>query len=431
MLFFRYALCYNLSVIYVNKQKEGTRFMAIELKKKTMDGNEAAAYTSYAFTENAAIYPITPSSPMADHTDQWSQQGVKNIFGQTVNIVEMESEGGAAGAVHGSLATGALTTTYTASQGLLLMIPNMYKIAGELLPCVFHVSARALAAHALNIFGDHADVYACRQTGFAMLCSNSVQEVADLAAVAHLASIKTRVPFLHFFDGFRTSHEIQKIEVIDYDTLGSLVDYDAVKEFRKRSLSPNHPTLRGTAQNPDIYFQGREASNPFYLAVPDQVQYYMDKINEIRGTDYKLYNYYGAPDADRIIIAMGSVCETAEEVIDYLNAHGEKVGLLKVHLYRPFAADKLLEAIPSTVKAIAVLDRTKEPGSYAEPLFLDVAAAYVGKNAPKLIGGRYGMGSKDTTPETVLAVYKELKKDQPKERFTIGIDDDVTFLSLD
>ena len=405
--------------------------MAIELTKKTMDGNEAAAYTSYAFTENAAIYPITPSSPMADHTDQWAQQGRKNIFGQTVNIVEMESEGGAAGAVHGSLATGALTTTYTASQGLLLMIPNMYKIAGELLPCVFHVSARALAAHALNIFGDHADVYACRQTGFAMLCSNSVQEVADLAAVAHLATIKTRVPFIHFFDGFRTSHEIQKIEVIDYDTLGSLVDYDAIKEFRKRSLSPNHPTLRGTAQNPDIYFQGREASNPFYLAVPDQVQAYMDKINEIRGTNYKLFNYYGAEDADRVIIAMGSVCETAEEVIDFLNAHGEKVGLVKVHLYRPFAADKLLEAIPSTAKAIAVLDRTKEPGSYAEPLFLDVAAAYVGKNAPKLIGGRYGMGSKDTTPETILAVYKELKKDQPKERFTIGIDDDVTFLSLD
>ncbi len=405
--------------------------MAIELTKKTMDGNEAAAYTSYAFTENAAIYPITPSSPMADHTDQWAQQGRKNIFGQTVNIVEMESEGGASGAVHGSLATGALTTTYTASQGLLLMIPNMYKIAGELLPCVFHVSARALAAHALNIFGDHADVYACRQTGFAMLCSNSVQEVADLAAVAHLATIKTRVPFIHFFDGFRTSHEIQKIEVIDYDTLGSLVDYDAIKEFRKRSLSPNHPTLRGTAQNPDIYFQGREASNPFYLAVPDQVQAYMDKINEIRGTNYKLFNYYGAEDADRVIIAMGSVCETAEEVIDYLNAHGEKVGLVKVHLYRPFAADKLLEAIPATAKAIAVLDRTKEPGSYAEPLFLDVAAAYVGKNAPKLIGGRYGMGSKDTTPETILAVYKELKKDQPKERFTIGIDDDVTFLSLD
>ncbi len=402
-----------------------------ELTKKTMDGNEAAAYTSYAFTENAAIYPITPSSPMADHTDQWAQQGRKNIFGQTVNIVEMESEGGASGAVHGSLATGALTTTYTASQGLLLMIPNMYKIAGELLPCVFHVSARALAAHALSIFGDHADVMACRQTGFAMLCSNSVQEVADLAAVAHLTAIRTRVPFVHFFDGFRTSHEIQKVELIDYDTLGTLVDYEALAEFRKRSLSPNHPTLRGTAQNPDIYFQGREAANPFYDKVPEAVEYYMDKINEIRGTDYKLYNYYGAADAERVIIAMGSVCETAEETIDALTAMGEKVGLVKVHLYRPFVADKLLAAIPSTVKSIAVLDRTKEPGSYAEPLFLDVAAAYVGKNAPKLIAGRYGLGSKDTTPEQVLAVFKELKKDQPKERFTLGIDDDVTYLSLD
>ena len=406
--------------------------MARELKKMTMDGNTAAAYSSYAFTENAAIFPITPSSPMADYTDQWAQEGRKNIFGQTVNVVEMQSEGGAAGAVHGSLATGALTTTYTASQGLLLMIPNMYKISGELLPCVFHVSARALAAHALNIFGDHADVMACRQTGFAMLCSNSVQEVADLAAVAHLATIKSRVPFIHFFDGFRTSHEIQKIEVMDYADLAELVDYDAVAAFRKRALSPNHPTLRGTAQNPDIYFQAREAANPFYLEVPDAVQYYMDKINEIRGTSYKLYNYYGAPDADRVIISMGSVDETIEETIDYLTAKGEKVGLVKVHLYRPFAVEKFLEAIPSTAKAIAVLDRTKEPGSHGEPLYLDVCAAFAGKkDAPVIIGGRYGLGSKDTTPNHIYAVYKELAKAQPKPQFTLAINDDVTNLSLD
>ncbi|MCR5617722.1 MAG: pyruvate:ferredoxin (flavodoxin) oxidoreductase, partial [Clostridiales bacterium] len=406
--------------------------MARELKKMTMDGNTAAAYSSYAFTENAAIFPITPSSPMADYTDQWAQEGRKNIFGQTVNVVEMQSEGGAAGAVHGSLATGALTTTYTASQGLLLMIPNMYKISGELLPCVFHVSARALAAHALNIFGDHADVMACRQTGFAMLCSNSAQEVADLAAVAHLATIKSRVPFIHFFDGFRTSHEIQKIEVMDYADLAELVDYDAVAEFRKRALSPNHPTLRGTAQNPDIYFQAREAANPFYLEVPDAVQYYMDKINEIRGTSYKLYNYYGAPDAERVIISMGSVDETIEETIDYLTAKGEKVGLVKVHLYRPFAVEKFLEAIPASVKAIAVLDRTKEPGSHGEPLYLDVCAAFAGKkDAPVIIGGRYGLGSKDTTPNHIYAVYKELAKAEPKPQFTIAINDDVTNLSLD
>ena len=406
--------------------------MARELKKMTMDGNTAAAHTSYAFTEVAGIFPITPSSPMADYTDQWAQQGRKNIFGQTVNVVEMESEGGAAGTVHGSLAAGALTTTYTASQGLLLMIPNMYKIAGELLPSVFHVSARALAAHALSIFGDHADVMACRQTGFALLCSNSVQEVADLAAVAHLAAIRGRVPFLHFFDGFRTSHEIQKIEVMDYADLAELVDYDAVAEFRKHSLSPNHPTLRGTAQNPDIYFQGREASNPFYIALPEIVEYYMDKINEIRGTDYKLFNYYGAPDAERVIIAMGSFDEAAEETVDYLTAKGEKVGLLKVRLYRPFATEKFLAALPSTVKSIAVLDRTKEPGAYGEPLFLDVCAAFAGKaNAPLIIGGRYGLGSKDTTPDQVLAVYKELAKAEPKSRFTIGIKDDVTNLSLD
>ncbi|MCQ2482303.1 MAG: pyruvate:ferredoxin (flavodoxin) oxidoreductase [Clostridia bacterium] len=406
--------------------------MARELKKMTMDGNTAAAHSSYAFTENAAIFPITPSSPMADYTDQWAQGGRKNIFGQTVNVVEMQSEGGAAGAVHGSLATGALTTTYTASQGLLLMIPNMYKISGELLPCVFHVSARALAAHALNIFGDHADVMACRQTGFAMLCSNSVQEVADLACVAHLSTIKSSVPFLHFFDGFRTSHEIQKIELIDYEDLAELVDYEALNKFRNKALTPNHPTLRGTAQNPDIYFQAREAANPFYLAVPETVQYYMDKINEIRGTNYKLYNYYGAADAERVIIAMGSVDETIEETIDFLTARGEKVGLVKVHLYRPFAVDKFLEAIPASCKSIAVLDRTKEPGAHGEPLYLDVCAAYIGKaNAPKIIGGRFGLGSKDTTPDHILAVYKELAKADPKPQFTLAINDDVTNLSLD
>jgi len=406
--------------------------MAKKLEKMTMDGNTAAAYSSYAFTEVAGIFPITPSSPMADYTDIWAQQGRKNIFGQTVNVVEMQSEGGAAGVVHGSLAAGALTTTYTASQGLLLMIPNMYKISGELLPCVFHVTARALAAHALNIFGDHADVMACRQTGFAMLCSNSVQEVADLAAVAHLSTIKSRIPFLHFFDGFRTSHEIQKIEVIDYADFAGLVDNEALTAFRQRSLSPNHPTLRGTAQNPDIYFQAREAANPFYLALPEIVEYYMGRINEIRGTDYKLFNYYGAPDADRVIISMGSVDETIDETADYLNAKGEKVGLLKVRLYRPFSIDRFLAALPSTVKSIAVLDRTKEPGAHGEPLFLDVCAAYAGiANSPRIIGGRYGLGSKDTTPDQILAVYKELNKKDAKRQFTIGINDDVTNLSLD
>jgi pyruvate-ferredoxin/flavodoxin oxidoreductase len=405
--------------------------MARELKKQTMDGNTAAAYSSYAFTEVAGIFPITPSSPMADYTDQWAQQGKKNIFGQTVSVVEMESEGGAAGTVHGSLASGALTTTYTASQGLLLMIPNMYKISGELLPGVFHVTARALAAHALSIFGDHADVMACRQTGFAFLCSNSVQEVADLAAVAHLSAIKGRVPFLHFFDGFRTSHEIQKIETIDYADLAELVDMDAVEAFRKRALSPNHPTLRGTAQNPDIYFQAREAANPFYLALPEIVEYYMGKINEIRGTNYKLFNYYGAPDAERVIIAMGSVDETVEETVDYLASKGEKVGLLKIHLYRPFAVEKFLSSLPKTVKSIAVLDRTKEPGAHGEPLFLDVCAAFAGvAGAPSIIGGRYGLGSKDTTPDQILAVFKELSKASPKRQFTIGIVDDVTNMSL-
>lgn len=405
--------------------------MARELKKQTMDGNSAAAYSSYAFTEVAGIFPITPSSPMADITDQWAQQGKKNVFGQTVNVVELESEGGAAGTVHGSLATGALTTTYTASQGLLLMIPNMYKISGELLPGVFHVTARALAAHALSIFGDHADVMACRQTGFAFLCSNSVQEVADLAAVAHLSAIKGRVPFLHFFDGFRTSHEIQKIEMIDYADLAQLVDMDAVEAFRQRALSPNHPTLRGTAQNPDIYFQAREAANPYYLALPEIVEYYMDKINEIRGTNYKLFNYYGAPDAERVIIAMGSADETIEETVDYLASKGEKVGLLKIHLYRPFCVEKFLSSLPKTVKSIAVLDRTKEPGAHGEPLFLDVCAAFAGvSGAPSIIGGRYGLGSKDTTPDQILAVFKELSKSAPKRQFTIGIVDDVTNMSL-
>ncbi len=342
--------------------------MAKETKKMTLDGNTAAAYSSYAFTEVAGIFPITPSSPMADYTDQWAQQGRKNIFGQTVNVVEMQSEGGASGTVHGSLATGALTTTYTASQGLLLMIPNMYKMSGELLPAVFHVSARSLAAHALSIFGDHADVMACRQTGFALLCANGVQEVADLAAVAHLSAIKGRVPFLHFFDGFRTSSEIQKIDVIDYDDFAELVDYDAIKEFRKRALSPNSPVLRGTAQNPDIYFQAREAANPFYLALPAIVEDYMNKINAIRKTNYKLFNYYGAPDADRVIIAMGSAVETTEETVDYLNKKGEKVGLLKVRLYRPFSVEHFLAALPATVKSVAVLDRTKEPGAHGEPV---------------------------------------------------------------
>ncbi len=405
--------------------------MANQKKYMTMDGNTAAAYTSYAFTEVAGIYPITPSSPMADYTDQWAQEGRKNIFGQTVNVVEMQSEGGAAATTHGALATGALATTYTASQGLLLMIPNMYKISGELLPGVFHVTARALAAHALSIFGDHADVMACRQTGFAMLASSSVQEVVDLAAVAHLAAIKGRVPFLHFFDGFRTSHEIQKIEVQDYADLAKLVDMDAVKAFRARGLSPNHPTLRGTAQNPDIYFQGREAANPYYNALPAVVDYYFDEMNKLTGRNYKAFNYYGAPDAERIIIAMGSVCEAVEETIDLLIARGEKVGMVKVHLYRPFSVERLLAAVPKTVKKIAVLDRTKEPGAYGEPLFLDIAAAYAGQdNAPAIVGGRYGLGSKDTTPDQIVAVYKSLKADKPKHNFTIGIVDDVTFTSL-
>lgn len=398
---------------------------------KTMDGNEAAGYVSYAFTEVAGIYPITPSSPMAEHVDEWAAKGKKNIFGQPVRLVEMQSEAGAAGMVHGSLQAGALTTTYTASQGLLLMIPNMYKIAGELLPGVFHVSARALASHALSIFGDHQDVMACRQTGFAMLASTDVQEVMDLGAVAHLSAIKGRVPFVHFFDGFRTSHEIQKIEVLDYDELAKLVDMDAVKEFKKNALNPEHPVLRGTAQNPDIYFQAREACNPFYDAIPEMVENYMNEINKITGKDYKLFNYYGAEDADRVIIAMGSVCDAIKETVDYLNNKGEKVGLVNVHLYRPFSMEHFLNAIPKTVKKIAVLDRTKEAGALGEPLYLDVCTAFFEKDEhPVIVGGRYGLGSKDTTPAQIVAVYENLNSESPKNKFTIGINDDVTYLSL-
>ena len=405
----------------------------MERQFKSMDGNTAAAHVSYAFTEVAAIYPITPSSPMADYVDQWSAQGRENIFGSKVKVQEMQAESGAAGAVHGSLNAGALTTTYTASQGLLLMIPNMYKIAGELLPGVFHVSARALASHTLSIFGDQSDVMACRQTGFAMLCETSVQEIMDLAPVAHLAAIKGRVPFINFFDGFRTSHEIQKVAVWDYKDLADMVDMDAVNEFRARALNSNHPTMRGSHENGDIFFQNREASNKYYDAIPEIVEDYMNQINAKLGTDYKLFNYYGAPDADRVIITMGSLCDVAEEVIDYLNAQGEKVGIVKVRLYRPFRADKLIEAIPETAKKIAVMDRTKEPGAQGEPLYLDVvtALANAGKNDVTVIGGRYGLGSTDTPPASVFAVYNELKKAEPKKTFTVGIVDDVTGLSLE
>ncbi len=398
-------------------------------QKLTMDGNNAAGHVSYAFTEVAAIYPITPSSVMAEVTDSWATAGRKNVFGTEVKVVEMQSEAGAAGAVHGSLTAGALTTTYTASQGLLLMIPNMYKIAGELLPSVIHVSARALATHALSIFGDHSDVYACRQTGYAMLCSTNPQEVMDLGAVAHLSTIKGKVPFLHFFDGFRTSHEIQKIEVWDYDTLKGMIDQDALADFRKRALNPEHPTLRGTAQNPDIFFQAKEASNNYYNELPAIVTEYMDKVNKEIGTDYKLFNYYGAPDAEHIIVAMGSVCDTVEETIDYLLAQGKKVGLVKVRLYRPFSIDAFVDAIPSTVKKISVLDRTKEPGALGEPLYLDVVAALrkAGKFADvPVYSGRYGLGSKDCNPAQIIAVYNN----DSKAQFTIGIEDDVTNLSL-
>ena len=401
-------------------------------KMKSMDGNNAAAHVSYAFSEVAAIYPITPSSPMADLVDQWSANGLKNIFGSQVKVVEMQSEAGAAGAVHGSLGAGALTTTYTASQGLLLMIPNMYKIAAEQLPCVFHVSARTVSTHALNIFGDHSDVMACRQTGFAMLCEGNVQEVMDLSPVAHLAALSGKVPFINFFDGFRTSHEIQKIAVWDFDDLKEMCDMDAVKAFREHALNPEHPHMRGSHENGDTFFQHREACNQYYDALPEVVEQYMDKVNAKLGTDYKLFNYYGAPDADRVIIAMGSICDVAEEVIDYLNAHGEKVGLIKVRLYRPFKAERLIEAIPATAKKIAVLDRTKEPGAQGEPLYLDVVTALANAGISKTVcGGRYGLGSKDTPPASVFAVYNELKKDAPKRQFTIGIVDDVTNLSLE
>ncbi|KZL94035.1 pyruvate:ferredoxin (flavodoxin) oxidoreductase [Clostridium magnum] len=400
-------------------------------KMKTMDGNTAAAHISYAFTDVAAIFPITPSSPMAEHVDEWVAQGRKNIFGQSVKVMEMQSEAGAAGAVHGSLQAGALTTTYTASQGLLLMIPNMYKIAGELLPGVLHVSARALAANSLNIFGDHQDVMACRQTGFALLAESSVQQVMDLSAVAHLAAIKGRVPFLNFFDGFRTSHEVQKIEVLEYDELSKLVDMDEVSAFRRRALNPDHPVTRGTAQNPDIYFQEREVSNKYYEALPEIVEGYMAEITKLTGREYHLFNYYGAPDAERMIIAMGSACDTIEETIDYLMAKGEKVGLLNVHLYRPFSLEHFFKYIPKTVKSIAVLDRTKEPGSLAEPLYLDVKNAFYGKEfQPVIVGGRYGLGSKDPVPAHILPVFENLKSANPKDGFTIGIVDDVTNTSL-
>ncbi|MDO4479790.1 MAG: pyruvate:ferredoxin (flavodoxin) oxidoreductase, partial [Erysipelotrichaceae bacterium] len=400
--------------------------------RKSMDGNQAAAHVAYAYTEVAAIYPITPSSPMADFVDQWSAAGLKNIFGNQVVVSELQSEAGAAGAVHGSLATGALTTTFTASQGLLLMIPNMYKIAAEQLPCVFDVSARTVSTHALNIFGDHSDVYACRQTGFAMLCETNPQEVMDLSPVAHLAALEGKVPFINFFDGFRTSHEIQKIEEWDYQDLKEMCPMDAVKAFREHALNPEHPTMRGSHENGDIFFQHREACNSTYDALPAVVEKYMGKINEKLGTNYDLFNYYGAPDADRVIVAMGSINDVIEEVIDYLTAKGEKVGLIKVRLYRPWSSKHLLKVLPATAKKVAVLDRTKEPGSLGDPLYLDVATTLreAGLNDIVLNGGRYGLGSKDTPPSSVFAIYEELKKDNPKPRFTIGIVDDVTNLSL-
>jgi pyruvate-ferredoxin/flavodoxin oxidoreductase len=405
------------------------RFMSKVMK--TMDGNTAAAHVAYAFTDVAGIYPITPSSTMAEHVDEWAANGKKNIFGQTVRVAELQSEAGAAGTVHGSLAAGALTTTFTASQGLLLMIPNMYKMAGELLPGVFHVSARAVASHALSIFGDHSDVMACRQTGFALLAAGNVQEVMDLGGIAHLAAITGRVPFLHFFDGFRTSHEVQKIEVIDYSEFAKLLDMDAVKKFRKNALNPEHPVLRGTAQNPDIFFQAREASNKFYNELPAIVEKYMGEINKVTGRNYSLFNYYGAPDADRVIIAMGSVCDTIEEVIDYLTAKGEKVGVVKVHLYRPFSIEHFLKAIPETAKKITVLDRTKEPGSIGEPLYLDTCTSFFEKGErPVILAGRYGLGSKDTTPDQIVSVFANMTETSPKNHFTIGINDDVTHYSL-
>lgn len=405
--------------------------MAKEKKFMTCDGNTAAAHIAYMFSEVSCIYPITPSSPMAENVDEWAAKGRKNMFGETVRVIEMQSEAGAAGAVHGSMQSGALTTTYTASQGLLLMIPNMYKIAGELLPCVFHVSARALAAHSLNIFGDHADIYAARQTGFAMLASGSVQEVMDLSAVSHLTAIKSRVPFVNFFDGFRTSHEIQKIEALETEDLKGLVDMKALQAFRERSLNADTPLTRGTAQNPDIYFQGREACNPFYEAVPDIVAAYMDEISKLTGRKHRPFDYYGAPDAENVIIAMGSITDTIREVIDYKAAHGEKVGLIAVHLYRPFSARYFMEAVPASVKRITVLDRTKEPGANGDPLYLDVRDVFYGKaGAPMIVGGRYGMGSKDVTPSQIIAIYKNMAQKEPKNHFTVGIVDDVTFTSL-
>ncbi len=405
--------------------------MAKEKKFITCDGNYAASYISYMFTEVACIYPITPSTTMAEVVDEWAANGRKNIFGQPVRLAEMQSEGGAAGAVHGALQSGSLTSTYTASQGLLLMIPNMYKIAGELLPTVFHVTARALASHALSIFGDHSDVYSCRQTGFAMLASGSVQEVMDLSGVSHLTTIKSRVPFINFFDGFRTSHEIQKIETVNQDDLAALIDQKALTAFRNRALNPEHPVTRGTAQNPDIFFQAREAGNKFYDAVPDMVEDYMQKITKITGREYHPFSYYGAADADNIIVAMGSITETIRETIDYLNAHGKKLGLISVHLYRPFSVKYLFNVLPSTVKRIAVLDRTKEPGANGEPLYLDLRDAFYNReNAPVIVGGRYGLGSKDVTPSQIIAVYKNLEMKEPKNNFTIGIEDDVTFHSL-
>ena len=404
---------------------------SIAKKIELMDGNQAAAYISYAFTEVAGIFPITPSSPMAEYVDEWAANGKKNLFGQPVEVVEMQSEGGAAGTVHGSLQSGALTTTYTASQGLLLMIPNMYKIAGEMLPGVFHVSARTLSAHALSIFGDHSDVMSVRNTGFALLASSSPQEVMDLGAVSHLSAIHCRMPFLHFFDGFRTSHEIQKIEALDYEALRPLVDMDAMKAFRKNALNPEHPATRGTTVNPDIFFQCREACNEAVAKIPAAVEHYMEEINKITGRDYHLFDYYGAPDAERVIVLMGSAAETAKETVDYLLAQGEKVGLVNVHLYRPFSAEHFLKAVPATAKKMAVLDRTKEPGAMGEPLYQDVCSIYKNKGIPMdIVGGRYGLSSKDTTPGQILAVYENLKADTPKHDFTIGIVDDVTHTSL-
>jgi len=400
-------------------------------KMKTMDGNTAASHVAYAFTDVAAIYPITPSSPMAENIDEWAAYGQKNIFGQKVNVVELQSEGGASGSVHGSLQAGALTSTFTASQGLLLMIPNMYKISGELLPGVFHVSARAVATHALSIFGDHSDVMAARQTGFALLASGGVQEVMDMGAVAHLAAIKSRVPFLHFFDGFRTSHEVQKIEVWDYEDLKKMVDMEAVKDFRDRALNPMHPVTRGTAQNPDIFFQARESSNKFYEKVPGIVADYMQQVSKVTGREYKPFNYHGAPDARYVIVAMGSVTDTIEETVDYLNRNGESVGVIKVHLYRPFSAKHFMEVLPPSAEKIATLDRTKEPGSLGEPLYEDVKTMFYNMDKrPVVVGGRYGLGSKDTTPSQIKAVFDNLKQDEPKDGFTIGIIDDVTHTSL-